>query len=91
MPARLWHEALSATQRHGTGTFFDRRFADTAQYAISGGERLGKYESDARPEHLEGPRCTSDRHPGDDDAEKRHLAADGDGYYIRSDQQMQEA
>jgi hypothetical protein len=35
LPARLWHEALSATQMHGTGTFFDRRFADTAQYPIA--------------------------------------------------------
>lgn len=26
-----------------------------------------------------------------DDTGKRHLAADGDGYYIRSDQQTQEA
>ena len=34
---------------HGTGTFFDRH----RSIPDSGGERLGKYESDARPEHLE--------------------------------------
>ena len=36
-----WNAYVAATQMHGTGTFFDRRFADTAQYPIAAASGSG--------------------------------------------------
>jgi hypothetical protein len=36
-----WNAYVAATQMHGTGTFFDRRLADTAQYPVAAASGSG--------------------------------------------------
>ena len=56
-----WNAYVAATEMHGSGAFFDARFANKAQYPVSAQERLANMNTRGKPtsRRPSWPRCTS--------------------------------